>query len=213
MPYKKTYKRTAYKKKSYGAKLNPRQKKEVKRLVAGTTEVKAVDTWCNQSPDAAGSVTKINVPAQGVTVSHRVGDKIHLKKLSFNLNTIVGDTTNIVRLIIFRWTQNDAIAANAPGVTDVLQAGNPTAFYNFTTSTEAKVRVLYDKTLYLSSMGSMDRPYRGMLYGKRLGKKNIEFNAAILTGTDMIYYLLISDSIAATHPSVIGYFRLEYTDA
>lgn len=208
-------KRATYRRKRIAGqrKLNPRQKKQVKRLITGTQELKAIDTAVLQSPTGAGLCQVLTMPSQGDSLSTRDGDEILLKKLSCRLNVISADNTNIVRLIVFRWRADNTTAANVPIPTNILQNLNATAFYNYTAFRSNEMTILYDKLVALSSTGSQDMIIRRDLYGKNLGKKRITFDAAVITGTDQIYYLLISDSVAAPHPQVGGYFRLEYTDS
>jgi hypothetical protein len=192
--------------------LNSVQKREVKQLASIPKELNAIDTSFLQSIDANGTVTKLLMPAQGDGVSERNGDKIWLKRIRLRFSMIYGDTTNTFRLILFRWTQDNSIPANVPSTLDVLQGLNALQQYNFTHKQANQVHIIYDRTLTLSTNGTPNRVIDQVLYGKRLGKKKIIFDAAITTGTDQIYVLAISDSIAVPHPALAGYVRVEYTD-
>lgn len=205
-----------YKRKGYtkGKKLNKVQKKQVKRLITGSQELKAKDDSVNTTADNAGSLTYFNLPAQGDGLSERSGDQIQLKKLMFRFHITGADTTNIFRVIIFRWSQNNALGANVPVTTDILQTANVMSFYNYTNEHDTKVRILYDKTITLSVTGDTEVDLiKGSLYGTRLGRKIIDFNAATTLGTNQIYMLMISDSAGIPHPSIKGYWRIEYTDS
>lgn len=193
--------------------LNEKQVKQVKRIINYGRELKAIDTNILQSIDASGTITKLNHPPQGINVSQRLGDAILLKRVRLRLNMIYGDNTNVLRCIVFRWTQDNSIAANVPIVTDVLQTLNATAFYNFTHERANQVHIVYDKTIALSANGVPDKVLVQNFFGKKLGKKTIDMDAAVTTGTDQLYLLLISDSVAAPHPTVGGFLRMEYTDA
>lgn len=189
------------------------QKKAVKRLIAGNIELKAIDTGVLQSPTAAGVIQHITPPAQGLGVSNRVADQITLKRLLFKLNVIGADATNVLRMIIFRTSQDNTVVANIPTPLSVLQTLSVMSMYNFTADRDNEIKILYDRTIAVSAGGTYDVALHGNLYGKRLGKKRLIFDAAVTTGTDQIYVLWISDSVAGPHPNVAGTFRLEYTDA
>lgn len=192
--------------------LNSVQKREVKQLAAIPKELNAIDTTFLQSIDANGTVTKLVMPAQGDGVSERNGDKIWLKRIRVKLAILNADTTNVFRLILFRWTQDNSIPANVPLSIDVLQGLNALQQYNFTHKQANQVHIIYDRLLPLSTNGNPIRVIDQVLYGKRLGKKKIIFDAAIVSGTDQIYVLAMSDSVAAPHPNMAGFIRVEYTD-
>lgn len=189
------------------------QKKQVKRLISGTQELKARDTFINAAPTAAGVIQLLNLPAQGLGVSERLADEIILKRLMFRLNVLGADATNIVRCIIFRSSQDNTIGANFPTPNSVLQNLSTMSLYNFTSDRDNDISVLYDRTITVSAGGTYDIAFRGNLFGKRLGRKKLIFDAAVLTGTGQIYILMISDSVAGPHPTVGGYMRIEYTDS
>jgi len=195
-----------------GAKLNLRQKRQVKRLIGSRTEDKIVDNGgIIASPDAGGTVGLLPLPSEGTGSYQRVGDEILLKKLMFTFSWAVADTTNLCRLIMFRWDDNNAITA--PIRADVMANTGPLAFYNDTNIENGRVKILYDKTIALSTQGPAAYVRRGSVYGTKLGKKKLVFNPTAITAKGAIYYLAITDSIAASHPSLGLTTRLHYTDA
>lgn len=213
MPYRYVRKGRVRRRAGRGRGLTKHQRSQVKRLVTRQQEIKAIDTGVLQSPTAAGIVSVLNMPAQGDSLSTRDGDEIVVKKLQFRLNMIIADTTNIVRLVVFRWADDNTLAANIPTPNQVLQTLSATSFYNYTTYRDGQMVPIYDRTWALSSGGDQDKFVKGSIYGKKLGKKKIIFDAAVITGNDQIYYMLISDSVGAPHPSVGGNFRMTYTDS
>lgn len=150
------------------------------------------------------------LPPQGDNVSQRDGDQITIKKIVYNLQMAGADATNIVRVIIFRWSQNNN--ATVPAVTDVLQSLSPVSMYNYTNERSGKVHVLFDRTASLSLEGTNCITWRGALWGRKIGKKRLIFNATAINGVDQPYILFISDSVAVTHPSITGTLRMEYVD-
>lgn len=212
--YKMPRRRAYRKRRAYRAKgLSKHQKTQVKRLINGTQELKGLNTTINSNPDAAGLFVRIQTPPQGDGLSERSGDQILLKRLQFRLSITGADTTQKVRLIVFRWSQDNAIGANVPTTGGILQNSDVMSFYNYTSYKNDRMRVLYDKTFPFTYTDANQKIVHFSLYGKRLGRKILEFNAATNLGTNQIYLMMISDSIAASHPSVIGYAQLTYTDS
>lgn len=212
MPYRRRAVVYKPKRRVYARKLNDRQKVQVKRLIGTSEEVKAVDSFFSgQDVTAAGTITLLAHPSQGDGISQRNGDIIKLKKLVLNIHLTGADTTNVCRHIIFRWTQNNNVTA--PVVTDVLQNLSAASMYNFTSEHQKKVHIVSDRTINFSSGGMNAYTIRGALWGRKLGKKKLTFNAATALGTDQFYSLVITDSVAASHPQMGGYIRMEYCDS
>lgn len=196
-----------------GSKLTDVQKKQVKRLITGVQEVKAIDSTVSGSPSDTGVISRVLTPAQGDGLSQRSGDQIILKALQFRLSIIGADNTNKVRIIFFRWSQDNSIGANVPTVNGVLQNIDVMSFYNYTSYKNDRMTILYDRTVSTTFTDANQVVVLHTLYGKKLGRKVLEFNAASTLGTNQIYMLLISDSVAISHPTVTGYMQLRYTDS
>lgn len=199
-----------------GAPLSRRQKQTVKRLIGLNAETDYYDNGLNAS--AVGVVSTIqgglSTPIQGVADGQRVGDKLKAKLFNFRFNLIFGDPTQVVRVILFRWYEDNTVA---PTAAQILQ--NPLGFpvttgINHDTIKKGQLHVMFDKTYSMSGTGSSASIFRSIkIYGRKLGKKGIEFNNGAITGVNHIYALFQSDSTAAPNPVINWYSRLEYTDA
>lgn len=201
--------------------LNPRQQRQVKILIARQQELDYYDNGVNASSIGVLATVQggLSTPIQGDSDGERVGDKIQLKAFKFRFHLIGGDATNNVRVILFRWHQDNNVAS--PAAADVLQ--NPTGFPVTSAVNHDRIKagilhIMYDKTFALSNSTSgggtpscLSREVN--IYGKKLGRKGIEFNNAAITGNNHIYALFQSDSNAAPNPSITWYSRLTYTDA
>jgi len=197
--------------KGYQRKLTPLQKKQVKQLISKDEELKAKDSAIAAAVDAGGVISKFQVPTQGDGVSDRNGDAIKLKRLRVRLHLIGADSTNVIRAIIFRWNNNDS--TSVPVIADVLQTLNAVSQYQYTSDRQNEFHIVADKTFTFSLNGTNAKDWIIAYYGRKLGKKSLIFNASLTTGTDMLYLLLLSDSVASPHPTIGGYCRLEYTDS
>lgn len=195
----------------YIPSLNTKQKSSVKRIMSKVIEKDFVDTTIANAVDAAGVVGVLTYPPQGTAPSQRIGEQIFLKKLKIRLNVAISDATNIVRIIFFRWSPDNQVSS--PTTSTVLQSLSTMAHINYINDQSGKVQVLLDRTWALTYTNQINVNLIANLYGKKLGKKRVDFNSTLVTGVDQIYYLLLSDSVAVTHPYVAGYVRMEYTDA
>lgn len=208
MPRKVTVIRKVARKK--GSKLNPRQKTQVKRLIGNKEEHKEIDTTILLSPSNTGVIQQVSLPIQGQAYNERDGDDISLQSLHYRFNFVAADATNYLRMIIFRWHNNNAVAV--PTTADVLQTVSATAYPNNQKVVDGSVQILLDRAYALNLNGNASMAVSSKLFGKRLGRKKLGFNAAATTGNNQIYFLWISDSAAIGHPAVGGTIRLIYTD-
>jgi len=192
--------------------------KQVKRLISNKIEKDYYDNGLNGTGVTATGViqTGFSTPIQGITDGQRVGDQILISKFILKYDIIYGDPTNEFRLILFRWKDDTAVGGN-PTISQVLQ--NPVGFpvntlINHDNVKSGKLHIMYDKTHNCTNTGqSMATTRTVNIYGRRLGNKKIIFNNGVTTGTNLIFGLWISDSIAVPNPSINWYSRLEYSDA
>lgn len=196
------------------AHLSPLQRQQVKRLVDSGAETYQYDNSISPASvsTAATIQTGFSTPTQGVGDGQRTGDMIELKRFMLNYNIICADATNVVRVILFRWYENNS--SNAPTAAQVLQAStNFNSMINHDSIRERKLHVFYDKTHRMTLVGTADVGANVSIGAKALGRKNIAFDNAAITGEGLIYGLFISDSSGVSHPTIDWYCRLEYKDA
>lgn len=220
MPYraKKYAGKRMYRRK--GTKLNKRQKKEVKRLITGIEEHKFSDTALLGSIITSNSPTIVSAPAQGSGSNQRVGDDINIKRMKLRCSISgggavlgVADQFNVVRCVIFRWSQNNNVTA--PVLADVFQypAASFTSPLNWDSIDQGKIKVCMDRTFTYTQSGTQVRSIIADIYGKRLHGSKVKYNAGATTGVNQFYIHFVSDSTVAPSPAVIGYLRYEYTDS
>lgn len=211
------YKRRSFKKRTFkrARKLNYRQKKQVKRMIGNDIELKHYDIGFTASVSSTGSIQgPFGTPIQGIDEDERVGDQIMLKKYLINAMIAVGDTTNVVRIVFFRWTPNTLVTTPVVGDVFPSLANGPLSQLNETNIENGVIRIVYDKIYALSSTGNnavITRRYS--FYGKKLGKKKFVFNPSLTSGVGHLYLCILSDSIAAPNPTVTMASRLIYSDA
>lgn len=152
-------------------------------------------------------------PAQGDAYNERVGDRIDPFLLRLRLGFISAGTTNMMRLIVFRWKVDNNV--DAPQASDLLVAGYigtamaPIAPILQNQSAKDNFTILLDKTVFLSETTRetfyLDKTIK--LRGK------IGFNAGAISGNGHIYCLAITDDGAVTYPTVNLTTEVHYKDA
>lgn len=192
--------------------LNPRQKKQVKSLIRHVQELKYhVTEAIGQQISTTPTIQDLTAITQGDTDQTRDGDRLQLAgKIDFRFHLFIGDSSNVVRVIIFQWHPNSTPSAgqillNGPtGVIDYLST--------YSHDNRQEYRILFDKVYSLIGDGVADvsayttltqivRVYRISL---KKATKMVQFAAATVDGTNKIYILRVSDSNAIPYP-LMGY--------
>lgn len=188
--------------------------KIVKKVETKSSEKKFYDTDRLGSISTAGQVFScLNGLAQGVTNVNRIGDKIQLT--SFQVRGIVtaGDSYNFMRFILFQWA-SDANTAS-PIVTDVLDGAaissgsGITAPYNMETS--GTYKVIKDKVYYVDQDNNQAKFFK--FKTRKISQKMLKFSpSGNRPFKGEMFVIVISDSSAATHPSIEFITRTYFID-
>lgn len=204
----------ARRQKREGRKLTPAQKRQVKLIVGRDVEKKFFDkNMPGNAPTGSGLIvgSVINI-AQGNNDTGRIGDKITLKQMKIRTTITGADATNFVRLIWFQWTPLNSV--QAPSLSTLMQ--DPITWnspLNESNGAANLYRVISDKIYSCSLSGSTAaRSFTTVLYGRKIPRKQIEYQPSQATGYNQIYCAMYSDSTATAHPTVSVYMRTMYTD-
>lgn len=201
------------------APLSKRQKKTVKRLISNQIEKKFFDFNAAatgiDAAGVAGDISAVTV-ASSATTSGRDGTSIMAKELRVNFQIISSDATNQVRVIVFQWKQSSA--GNPIITADVLQQVAfvpPMAQTAWDNVDDGSLHVMYDKCFQVATgAGTPIAITKRLIFrGRKLGTKRLDFDAGGTTGHNHYIVFFISDSAAASHPTVAQSHRLIYTDA
>lgn len=201
----------------YGmARLSKPTKKGVRAVVQDelrkNTELKYYELQAGGSGiDNNGLIYDLSPVPQGLGDSSRVGDKITPHSLKVTLQAGLADTTNMLRLVFFRWKPSSI--AVAPTIAGIFSAGPgsvwaPTANYNH--DQRGNFVVLYDKLFNLSA-GAKPNPLIKRTI--KLTTDKIDFISGSTNRLNGIYMAAISDSGAVPHPDFIATFTFYYTDS
>lgn len=198
-----------------------KNKKACVKIIKTAAEKKHNDVSISATAaTAAGTLnTTLNTIIRGTSdYRERVGDQITPKSLQIRFRAYSQgaaiDRSNFVRLIVFQWYDTvvtPVVADVLDNTTSVLSTENaPNAFYNW--NNKLKFRVLYDKTLQVSSEGPSTARHTRMV---TKGFRPIRYAGALATDltSNGIYILYISDSTTVDHPFVNIHMRMNYVDA
>jgi len=198
-----------------GPRLNPRQKNQVKRLIANQEELKRFPVYAGYTTvNATGTITKWSTIAQGDTQLTRDGIEIQFKKLDLRYNMYVSaaaaNITNAFRIIVFQWKPDDS--ASPPGVSSIIDTSfTQPVFSPLNRDTNHLYRVMYDKMHSVYNAGNGSVGVHRMITNKRCAK-TIKYATGVNTGENQIYVLVISDA-AVQVPSWSYGAYLYYTDS
>lgn len=187
-------------------------RKIVEKRIRRDTEVKYADfNDSGTGVDFSGTFIRVTNIAQGDSDTTRDGDKLTPVYLNVKWKVGVGDSTNIMRVIIFQWKQN--ILSISPTQAYLLaQTGSalsPISPYNW--DTRSNFRVLKDFKVTVDSVNKPQVVGRTFLKLNKLEK--VAFDAGGTNGNNQIYIYVVSDSGAASHPTWAMTARLAFTDS
>lgn len=190
-------------------------KKEVKQIVQsmlrGVQELKINIVQSSASIDYAGSLVACSAIAVGDSDITRDGDRVCLAEWTFRWVVNLGDASNLVRCILLQYIPDNT--GGAPAISNILQTiGTTNAPISYKSIDYVKViKILYDWTVRVDTYHPVElvKPVKI----RKFHDKQLVFANNATTGTNQLYVLFISDSAAATHPSVQYYSTVRYTDS
>jgi len=146
----------------------------------------------------------------GTTEQQRIGNRIHVKHFSLRFQVILGDTTQIVRLLVFRWRPDTG--SDAPSLSEIVtDTGSNTrsVLAPFLMQNPSRFDILVDR-LY-----SMDAYHQTFVDRVELP---LNFYASytsngVNTGQNHIFTFWMSDSTALPNPTVSFESQLVFEDA
>lgn len=193
-------------------------KQEVRKALnsSSVTEIKRHRSLQNAGVDNVTTyLNLLNANANGTSdLTQRIGDRICITKIEVALSGLLADTTNILRVIMFIWYDDNNL--NPPNDSQVFDDTATTTGriygginYDGLSPKGKRMRILYDKRIALSS----SRPYLSWNVTKAYKRGiDVQFTAGGSSGVGIPYLAFLSDSSAAAHPTVIAYARVMYSD-
>lgn len=215
----------ARKKTEKGKGLNPKEKKQVKKMIHSAAESKffsvtAVSTNYSNTP----FVAHISPITQGDGDQQRNGDRIRMKYIQFRLFNVIGLSSSTQyhfgRFILFQWLPNNTNYAPTSG--DILLPGvsntiNYTSLYNH--DQRQNYRILYDKTFKFVGVPATTgaefqdsaAQFTKDMYIK-VKSKQLNYTTGVNTGTRQIFQLVLGDGIGADTAQCFWTMKMFYDD-
>lgn len=170
-------------------------------------ELKSFDTGFAQTVSSSGTVQKLTTIAQGDTDSDRNGDQILITHVQLIITFAFADSVNVCRWVLFRWNQDDGVAA--PVIADIFQTVSPYSPYNRDNVRGKKFVVFGD---HLFCVGATGPNIEKHIFDRKLTTK-VNFTVASVNGMGHLYSVMVTDSLASTHPPLSYIARVSYTDS
>lgn len=156
---------------------------------------------------SSGTAYQISALAQGSDNGQRIGNKVMPLALRINFNVIgaTTDATSTVRFLLVR-TKGAMTTTATDYIANYYSAPNHEAF-----------EILFDRFVSLSSVNATAVTNGVAVVNKRIKlnkKKLVRYNGAAQNATvdNQIMMIVMSDSGAANHPTIGGYYEFFYTD-
>jgi hypothetical protein len=148
--------------------------------------------------------------SQGDAVNQRSGNVIHMVSLSLKMDMTCGDTTNLIRFVLFKWHPNTT--SDTPSALEVLQDNStPTniCLGPLRITVPKRFRTLYDTTFTLDQVKNFHliRTVNVKL------NWNCSYDTGLNTGSEQLYAMYVSDSTIAPNPAFNWSAAFIYTDS
>jgi hypothetical protein len=187
-------------------------KSEVKSMIHSAFMQETETKWWplamgGATVDYSGNLYGLTEVPQGDADTQRDGDSINLDVLDIAYHVLLGDATNALRIIVFRWKE----LGSTPTAANIWTAlGNDYTPYTVPVHDyEQTFTILHDELKFVDTYN----PQNGGKIHLQLGGSKIQYAASGVSGSGKIFLYIVSDSAAATHPTFLGYSRLEFRDS
>lgn len=178
--------------------------KVVKQVLKSQEEKKFFLSSFSSTVDSTLQNVDMSAIPQGTTASSRIGSNIRTTQLNFKWAAYLGDTTNIIRVIIHHWKPNDAV--DVPQQSEIFQTTGVLAptLKNLNPNRFTK---LADFLITLDTY----HPMKVGSFKLKLGQL-ISYVPGLDTGMNHLYLSVFSDSGGVPNPTFEFIASLDYTD-
>lgn len=195
----------------YARKPSKQFARKVRKVMQSVQEKKYWPYTSNISVSSAGYLLHLTNIAQGDSDTTRDGDALNLKSILINLSAAAGDTYNIMRYTIFQWLPSSSLSVATPTLGDIYQDTTTPVISTFAHDSRKNYRILYD-TSFTVDTDFPNKVKHIRIYGKKLIRQ-VQYVGGTVVGNNNVYMWAVSDSGAATHPSVTYVGKTNFTDS
>lgn len=196
-------------------KLNKTQEIQVRRLISKQAETK---TWVkgalSQSASLVHVITSVTDISLGQTDNTRIGNHVHMKNLNGRVTILNADATNVIRVIIFKWKENDTF--NVPTAAQVLAngpSGGPDVYSTYNRDSPGNYTIIKDFFFVGNGNSAASNLIQKKEFKVKLSGKTQFYSDVGTSGTNKYYIMYQSDSAAVNHPTVSYNLEFDYTDS
>jgi hypothetical protein len=136
-------------------------------------------------------------PALGTGISQRVGAEILVRNVRICGSWVVGDPTQLARLVVFKW-----FPSNSSDVPSVSELTNATAadivIGGWLQYEPSRFQILHDSRF---KMDTLAHPIKDFCFTVRM-KSKLDFDTGATTGRNHIYMMYVTDSAVTPTPSI-----------
>lgn len=206
-----------YRKKSYRKQSLSKRLYKLEKQITNLPERKHYDRSLVITPSVVPTIYQLDGITQGDTEVNRTGVVISPKKLmlKFRCNAEVGEPSNEIRFVVFRWFDNDSpqyddvLASYTSGTySGQLALDVPTNYV-----TNPRYQVLSDRVVVIDPQSNDTLIYSFKKSFKKNAKIKYDGASAGAIESGNLFLMVMSDSAAIPHPICQGWSRLEFTDA
>jgi hypothetical protein len=141
----------------------------------------------------------------GTAANQRVGSKIFIKYIHYALEMIVGDATQLVRFMVFRWRPDNG--SDVPGTSEIFD-GTFVCLSTLLKYSPSRFEVLYDNLWHLDTLA---HPVKSANFNVRVNRP-CQYLIGGNSGQDHIYAMYVCDSSIAPNPSIRIISQVNYVD-
>jgi hypothetical protein len=195
-----------------------KQRKKQRALLQDAQEEYKIASasWDDVSVPLAHIITDCTGISAGTSYTTRIGNRINVKEYEYSLVFDLGDSTNVVRFLVFQWLGNST--DGVPSWTDILDygtSGEPTSLRDIVSlpvrsRNQDLYEILEDRIILLNGYDKQEMRCLGR--GKPF-VGHVFYDASSNEGKNHIYCMMASDSGAVPNPTVAGQFRVIYEDS
>jgi len=188
------------------------QKNKIKNIVRseiiGLKQLKWFDVY-------SGVTTSTNVPtfidvtsiAIGVNVSQRVGAEILMRSLRISGSWVVGDPTQLARLVVFKWFPSNS--SDVPSASELTTAtSSDIVIGGWLQYKPSRFQILHDQ---LFKMDTLAHPIKDFDFTVRINSK-LDYDTGSTTGRNHIYFMYVTDSGIVPNPSIRYTYQVVFND-
>jgi len=180
-------------------------KNQVKSMISSmsVSDYRYFDNQTVSTVSNSGTFQDMCLIPLAVGTNNRTGPTINLNKIFLNLTCVLADTTNVFRIVLFKWLMNSA--SDAPSLAELFGTPSDPVTSPFNGSKPSRFKILVDERIRL------DIAHVEELRSYKLKQNSkLEYEPGFNTGRNHIYFLVVSDSGAVPHPAYDIVWQLQY---